>query len=337
LERLDDEIETIGKDEKLVDAMLAAGKKLSSGDEPKLNFFGSYILAKLAARNHKSESVIEFYRFALKARRNQAGLIFMELGRYLYLEKKFNEAADVFKEAAADPAIEAAKADYLLWLSRSQEMAGDTKGALDSLQEALKLQPNHPELLFHEAWIYTHSRQWDEAIRKYEALIARFPNEKEFQRRCLFSISNVHVQKGDMRAGEKILEDVLAKEGEDPSVNNDLGYLYADQGKNLEQAEKMIRKAVAAEPDNAAYLDSMGWVLFKLGKYEEALPHLEKAISKPTGSDATIWEHLGDCYEKLNKADKAHEAYEKAIKDAKEDSRPDEKLIQRLEEKLKKK
>jgi hypothetical protein len=64
LERLDDEIETIGKDEKLVDAMIEAGKKLSTGDAPKLNFFGSYILAKLAARNRKTDSVVEFYRFA---------------------------------------------------------------------------------------------------------------------------------------------------------------------------------------------------------------------------------------------------------------------------------
>ena len=61
-----------------------------------------------------------------------------------------------------------------------------------------------------------------------------------------------------MRKGEQVLEEVLAEDPDDPSVNNDLGYLYADQGKNLEKAEKMIRKAVEAEPDNDAYQDSMG-------------------------------------------------------------------------------
>ena len=63
-----------------------------------------------------------------------------------------------------------------------------------------------------------------------------------------------------------------------PGVNNDLGYLYADQGKNLEKAEAMIRKAVQEEPDNCAYLDSLGWVLFKRGKVKEAVEPLEKAV-----------------------------------------------------------
>lgn len=337
LERLETEVEEISKDAKLVDAMVEVGRKISSGEEPKLNFFGSFILAKLASRTKKTDAAIEFYRYALKTRRNQAAMIFMELGRYLFLEKEYAKAADVFKEAAADPVLEAGKADFLLWTSRSQEMAGDTNAAIATLQEALKIQPNHPELLFVEAWIYTHSRQWDEAIKKYEQIIARFPQDADLQRRCLFSLSNVHVQKGDMRAGEKILEDVLAKDSEDPSVNNDLGYLYADQGKNLEQAEKMIRKAIAAEPENPAYLDSMGWVLYRLGKYAEALPHLEKAIANPSGSDATIYDHLGDCYEKLNQPEKAREAWEKALQDAKGDSRPDEKLVEKIEEKLKKK
>ena len=115
-----------------------------------------------------------------------------------------------------------------------------------------------------------------------------------------------------------------------------MGYLYADQGKNLEQAEKMIRKAVAAEPDNAAYIDSLGWVLFKLGKAEEALPHLEKAATMEGGGDATIWDHLGDVYDRLGKSAKASQAWRKALEEAREATRPDKALIGRLEDKLKK-
>jgi len=336
LDRLEELMDSVGGDEKLVDELIAAGREQSTGDEPKLNFYSSYVLAKLASQAKRTDAVVEFYRFAHKARRNQGALIFLEMGRYLYLEKLYARAAEVFQEAAADPALEAGKPDFLLWLSRSKEMAGDTPGALAAVQEALKLN-NHPELHFHEAWIYTHSKQWDEAIKHYEALMARFPQEKEFVRRCLFSLSNVHVLKGDLATGEKILEDYYAKEPEDPSVNNDLGYLYADQGKNLEQAEKMIRKAIASEPDNPAYLDSMGWVLFKKGKFEEAVEYLEKAVKTPSGSDATIWEHLGDCYEKLNKMDKAAEAWQKGLKDAQADTPPDEKVVDRLQDKLKKK
>ena len=85
----------------------------------------------------------------------------------------------------------------------------------------------------------------------------------------------------DFARGEAELEILFAKNPDDPGVNNDLGYLYADQGKNLEKAEAMIRKAVAEEPDNYAYLDSLGWVLFKRGKFQEARGPLEKAGRPP--------------------------------------------------------
>ena len=57
---------------------------------------------------------------------------------------------------------------------------------------------------------------------------------------------------------------------------NNLGYLWADENKRLGRAEKMIREAVAAEPDNAAYRDSLGWVLFRLGKYPQAVAELKR-------------------------------------------------------------
>ena len=87
-------------------------------------------------------------------------------------------------------------------------------------------------------------------------------------------------------------------------MNNDLGYLYAEQGKNLEKAESMIRKAVQEEPDKPAYLDSLGWVLFKRGKAEGgpgAAPEGRRAAEgrgEEGGAppDATIREHLGDVY-----------------------------------------
>ena len=109
----------------------------------------------------------------------------------------------------------------------------------------------------------------------------------------------------------------------------------APEGAVVGTAEKMIRKAVAAEPENAAYLDSMGWVLFKLGKYEEALPYLKKAVAEATASDATLWDHLGDLYDRLKQPDKARDAWQKAYDHAKKDSSADKKLIDRLEEKLK--
>jgi tetratricopeptide (TPR) repeat protein len=221
-------------------------------------------------------------------------------------------------------------------------MGGETDAAIKAIEEALKIVPGNPQLRFREAWIYYHAHRWDEAIPKFESIVADHPEFRENPllksviRACQYSISNIYVQKGDMARGEKILEVILAEEPNDPSVNNDLGYLYADQGKNLEQAESMIRKAVTAEPDNAAYLDSLGWVLFKQGKAAEALPYLEKSIEKSTGAgDATLQDHLGDCLLALGRVQDAVAAWEKALADARKQRFPDQKLIDSLEAKLK--
>jgi Tfp pilus assembly protein PilF len=220
-------------------------------------------------------------------------------------------------------------------LSRTQELAGKTQDALASIREAEKIESDEPELHYWEAWVYSHSHQWKEAVQRYEEMIKKFASHKDFVRRCQFSLSNCYVQQGDIPRGEKILESVLVEQPDDPSVNNDLGYLYADQGKNLPRAESMIRIALKAEPDNVAYLDSLGWVLLKLGRPDEAQTYLKKAVATPGGSDATIWEHLGDCYDRLKKHDQAVDTWKKALKDAQDDSYPDAKLIERLKDKLK--
>ena len=102
-------------------------------------------------------------------------------------------------------------------------------------------------------------------------------------------LSVIYVNMGNYRKGEAELELLLQRNPDEAQPNNDLGYLYAEQGKNLEKAESMIRKAVAEEPENSAYLDSLGWVLFKRGKLDEARAQLEKAVEQPN-TDATIFE-----------------------------------------------
>ena len=93
-------------------------------------------------------------------------------------------------------------------------------------------------------------------------------------------LSVIYVNQGDYAKGEAELEMLLQRNPDDPGPNNDLGYLYAEQGKNLEKAESMIRKALQEEPDELAYLDSLGWVLFKRGKLKEALEPLKKAVER---------------------------------------------------------
>lgn len=84
---------------------------------------------------------------------------------------------------------------------------------------------------------------------------------------------------------------------------NYLGYMYAEEGSNLDEAVALIKKAIELEPDNGAYIDSLGWAYFQKGKFSEALIELEKAV-KLEPDDATIKEHLKRAKEKLKKKKK---------------------------------
>ncbi len=95
-------------------------------------------------------------------------------------------------------------------------------------------------------------------------------------------------------------------------VHNDLGYSYADNGINLTRAEEMIRYAVVRDPDNGAYLDSLGWVLYKRGKFEQAGAWLEKAANLLDGGDPVVHDHLGDTRWRLGQTDQAVEQWTKA-------------------------
>src|SRR5262249_51716117 len=104
---------------------------------------------------------------------------------------------------------------------------------------------------------------------------------------------------------------LLERDPNNPTFNNDLGYVWAEQGTNLPEAEKVIRKAIEedrkqrkASPqynaetdrDSSAYLDSLGWVLFKQGKTKEARSHLLEAIKDKEGQHTEIYDHLAEVY-----------------------------------------
>lgn len=139
--------------------------------------------------------------------------------------------------------------------------------------------------------------------------------------RC--TLASVCSDRHDFAGAERELRQALAACPDDATANNDLGYLLADEGKNLEEAEVMIRKAIAAErPDgegasgsaNAAFVDSLGWVLFKRGRLAEARRELERAVALPDGAgDPVVWDHLGDVYFGLGRKSPARAAWRKAL------------------------
>ena len=82
---------------------------------------------------------------------------------------------------------------------------------------------------------------------------------------------------------------------------------------NLDEAETMIRRALQTEPNNASYLDSLGWVEFRKGQFDRALDNLLQAAKTAQREDPVVFEHIGDTYLKLNRIREALEAWQKAL------------------------
>jgi tetratricopeptide (TPR) repeat protein len=358
LEAIQPQIDLLLADPVATEAVLDAGLKLLSSNPPALDIAEGYgVLYKIAYESKKFDKLVELLRWSLKRVPNPF-TTYRELIITYYQAGKYAEAEAVWKEMI-DRFPDERTSRMLMLLAEVQSKGGRLDAAMETTQEALRLEPNDPEavrtlvnLLVQTGktndavallqgrlkqdpnnaqmglmlgFVLTQALKHDEAITLYKNLIERFANDEEIIKRAHSGLSIVYTNLNDFPKAEAELETIFARDPEDAGINNDLGYLYADQGKNLEKAEAMIRKAVAEEPDNYAYLDSLGWVLFKRGKFQEARIPLEKAQGDPR-QDATIPDHLGDVYFQLQELPKAKAAWERALKIANEAKPPDKKL-----------
>lgn len=334
LEAVKPQIEAIANDPERAEALLDVALQLQQADPPRLSRESRMVLAYIATKAKQLARFVEIQRLAL--RREPDPQAYRELFVDLYRGGLHAQAASTLEEMLQAFPDEKSP-QILVALGQSRALAGDLDGALEAAREAERLAPDDTEALKFIGYVLNRLGRNEELIAHYKGMLERFPHDDELIKYVRSGLSIVYVNMGDFEEGEHQLELLFERYPEDPGVNNDLGYLYADQGKNLEQAEEMIRKAVAADPENAAYLDSLGWVLFKQGHYEEALEPLERAAelreTQEGGPDATILDHLGDAYFKLQKIDEARQTWLKAA-DAADDASPPDKRLAEIRRKL---
>src|SRR5665811_1874092 len=183
------------------------------------------------------------------------------------------------------------------------------------------------------------ARRYDEgleALAKAEQLSTK-PDEKGY----------VSFLRGDLYQREKMFDQaetefkkVLATtaptDPQSAATLNYLGYMNADRGVKLEESLNYIKQALTFEPNNGAYLDSLGWAYFKLGKYDQAEESLTKAESHMS-TDPTVQEHLGDLYQKTGRLKLAAAHWDRAVQEwnktvpAEQDSEAFAKVQQKLD------
>jgi tetratricopeptide (TPR) repeat protein len=161
--------------------------------------------------------------------------------------------------------------------------------------------------------IFSSQKDFTNAVKHLTAaeIIAQASDQRRLTYLFYFELGTVWERKGDHEQAEKYFEKCLVLAPNFAEAQNYLGYMWADRGEKLDRARELIERALKAEPESPAFLDSMGWVLFKLQQPKQALPFLLDAVKRE--EDATVYDHLGDVYLALGQTDRAREAWQKSL------------------------
>lgn len=372
------QLQAAAADDELAERMLDEGLKLLSADPPELPPAAFTVLGIVANPDRTERKPARLERLLklqrLKLQKDPNPKDYLEIADTQQRMDQYAEAAATLEEMMEKFPGEV-NPRYLTVLSSFYRRSNQSEKALEAVRRAVKMEPNDSEIqaqlatvlgdlgkldeavpIFEKvikaepdnpmyefmlgALLIKYERN-DEAIKFFEDMLKRNASKDEVVKLIHSNLSIIYVNQGDYARGQAELEKVFERFPDDPGVNNDLGYLYAEQGKNLEKAEAMIRKALQDDPDNYAFLDSLGWVLFKRGKYQEALEPLEKAVELHkqaemrgmASPDATLPDHLGDVYLQLQDVEKARNIWRQA-EEAAANSVPPDKRLEEIRKKL---
>ena len=268
------------------------------------------------------------------------------LGSIYRTEEKYDEAIATFRQIAALGKSEAPRAEGLI--VETLRLDHQPKKAIEEAQAALAKYPDDRPLHLLEASMLGEQGQVDEAAQKLRALIdgkseddlevyralaqvysqaKRFPEAEATAQKALsastkpddqkytcFLLGSIYEHEKKYDLAEQQFKKVLDADPLNAAAANYLGYMLADRGIRLDESVKYIQKAVQLEPNNGAYLDSLGWAYLKMNRTDLAAPPLEKAAHL-IQDDPTILQHLGTLYLQMGKRQQAEEVWERALKE----------------------
>ena len=235
----------------------------------------------------------------------------------------YQDVIDTYREAkqwpqataVAKEAVQKMPDDHELRMVLDAQLAdtGDPEKPLADVRSLLTGKPEDREIYVRLAIMYTRLKRWsdaEESLNKAELLSTK-PDDKEY---IYFLRGSTYEREKKYDEAEAEFKKVLAVNPQSAVTLNYLGYMNADRGVQLEESLNQIKQAVSLDPTNGAYLDSLGWAYFKLGKYDLAEESLNKA-SLRMGSDPTVQDHLGDLFQKTGRLKLAAAHWERAVEE----------------------
>lgn len=202
---------------------------------------------------------------------------------------------------------------------------GDLNGAVAILRLLSTRKDSDVSVYLLWGELLADENRFTEALAAIDSGLIRFPGDIKL----LFSKGAYFERAGDKRSAESVFRELVTRDPNNAAALNFLGYMFAEQGINLDEAEELIQRALKIQPDNGGYLDSLGWVYFQKKQYHRALETLERAVSLEK-DEGVIWEHIGDALIALGDKQKALVKYREALR-LKNDPRDEARIKKKYE------
>jgi tetratricopeptide (TPR) repeat protein len=260
-------------------------------------------------------------------------------------KRGYQEIIDTYRQAkqwqkATDAAKEATQKlpkDHELQMVYASQLAdmGQPDAAIQQVKSFLNGSPGDREVYINLATMYSRLKRWPDADAALDKA-AQLSTKREEKDAIEFLRASGYERQKKYEEAETVFRRILNGNPDNAAVLNYLGYMMADRGEKLDEAFNMIKRAVDLEPANGAYLDSLGWAYFKLGKYDLAEDNLIKASQHQMGADPTVQEHLGDLYQKTGRLKLAAAHWERAVNEWNKTVQPevDQEALAKIQKKL---
>jgi tetratricopeptide (TPR) repeat protein len=233
---------------------------------------------------------------------------------YQELVETYRDAKDWTQATAtAKEAVQKYPNDRGLKLMLAGQLAdtGQADAAVEQARSLLKGTPDDREVYMALGNIYMRLKRWNDAednLKKALELSTK-PEDKDYAN---FALASAMERQKKYDQAEQMFKNLLGNDPNNAMVLNYLGYMLADRGVRVQEALGYLKRAVKLDPQNGAYLDSIGWAYFKLGDYPLAEDNLRRAVDR-TGSDPTVEDHLGELYAKTGRLKLAAAAWDRAL------------------------
>ncbi len=225
-------------------------------------------------------------------------------------EGLYEEVKELFAPVATEKTSFGRRAQ--MELAKALSHLEEPKKALKELKAIAQQYPAHPAPWLHMADILRGEESFAKAAAHYEEALQRMGEVKPHFWPVFYMLGICYERSEQWQKAEPVFLKALELSPNNPEVMNYLGYSWLVQGKHIEKARKMIADAVKMRPYDGHIIDSMGWALFKIGEYAEAVQYMERAVELMP-ADSTINDHLGDIYWKLGRQREAYFQWERAL------------------------